>query len=127
MGGAKSHLETTPIPTRDARETEPELPLKCLSVSWGDTGQQGPAAGIGALAAADLGHTACGMSPLGGGHQELYHRATEQSNYTKEILTLLRKFWGPRQISQPGDPAKGVRILRQFDFGGQCDLITELP
>ena len=33
-------------------ETEPEL---CLSVSCGDTGQQRPAAGTGALGAVDLG------------------------------------------------------------------------
>ena len=38
------HAQTT--------ETEPEL---CLSVSCGGTGQQRPAAGVGALGAADLG------------------------------------------------------------------------
>ena len=37
---------------RDPTETEPEL---CLSVSCGGTGQQCPAAGAGALGAADLG------------------------------------------------------------------------
>ena len=37
---------------RDPRETEPEL---CLSVSCEGTGQQWPAAGAGALVAADLG------------------------------------------------------------------------
>ena len=31
-------------------------------------GQQWPAAGAGALGAADLGYIACGLSPLGGGH-----------------------------------------------------------
>ena len=49
-----------------------------------------------------------------------------QNNYTKEILALLRKFWDPQQISQPGDLAKGLRTPREFDFGGQWDLITEL-
>ena len=50
-----------------------------------------------------------------------------QNNYIKEILALLRKFWDPQQISQPGDLAKGLRTSREFDFGGQWDLITELP
>ena len=49
-----------------------------------------------------------------------------QNNYTKEILTLVRKFWYPQQISQPGDLTKGLRTARDFDFGGQWDLITEL-
>ena len=59
VGGAKSHLESNPIPTRelgglkktlcapeprDPTETEPEL---CLSVSCAGTGQQWPAAGEG--------------------------------------------------------------------------------
>ena len=30
------------------------------------------------------------------------------------------------QISQTGDLAKGLRTPREFDFGGQWDLITEL-
>ena len=50
-----------------------------------------------------------------------------QNNYTKEILALLRKFLDPQQISQSGDLAKGLRIPREFDFGGTWDLITELP
>ena len=29
--------------------------------------------------------------------------------------------------SQPGDLAKELRIPREFDFGGQWNLITELP
>ena len=29
-------------------------------------------------------------------------------------------------MSQPGDLAKGLRNPREFDFGGQWDLITEL-
>ena len=48
-------------------ETEPDQPLKCLNVPSGGKGQQWPAAGRGTLAAADLGHAACGMSPLRGG------------------------------------------------------------
>ena len=79
VGGEKSCLQSNPIPTRDTQraqtkpwahqdtETEPDQPLKCLNVSCRGKGQQWPAAGRGALAAADLGHAACGMSPLGGG------------------------------------------------------------
>ena len=33
--------------------------------------------------------------------------------------------WG--QISQPGDLEKGLRTLREFDFEGQWNLISELP
>ena len=65
--GAVSRLESNPIPTRDTQraqttlvstrtrdptETEKEL---SLSVSCGGLGQQQPAAGAGALGAADLG------------------------------------------------------------------------
>ena len=67
VGGAKSSLDSNPIPTRDAQraqtnrvctrtrgptETETEL---CLSISCGGIGQQWTAAGAGALSAADLG------------------------------------------------------------------------
>ena len=67
VGGVKSHLESNPIPSRNAQraqtnlcvpgprdptETEPEL---CLSVSCESTGQQWPATGAGALGAVDLG------------------------------------------------------------------------
>ena len=46
--------------------------------------------------------------------------------YTKEIISLSRKFYDPQQISQPGDLEKGLRAPREFDFGGQWALITEL-
>ena len=67
VGGVKSCLESSPIPTRDAQraltnlctpgprdpsETEPEL---CLSVSCKDMGRQWPATGAGALGAVNLG------------------------------------------------------------------------
>ena len=35
--------------------------------------------------------------------------------------------WDPQQIPQPRNPEKGPRTLREFDVGGQRDLITELP
>ena len=84
-------------------------------------GHQLPAMGTGPLAAADLGGVGC----------EPHHRTTEQTthklenSYTKEVFALLRKFWDPNQISQPGDLAKGLRTPREFE--GQWDLITELP
>ena len=49
-----------------------------------------------------------------------------QNNYTKESLTMLGKLQDPQQISEPGDLAKGLRTPREFDVGGQWDLITEL-
>ena len=52
---------------RDSIENVPGL-FECLSVSCGGTGQQWPVAGARALHAADLGHTACGISPPGEGH-----------------------------------------------------------
>ena len=54
----------TPGP-RDPTETEPCLPLS-VWVSPAEVRGTG-AAGTGALRAADLGHRACGISPLGGG------------------------------------------------------------
>ena len=50
-------------PTRDRARPA----FECLSVSCKGMGQQWPATGTGALAAADLGDVACGISPLGGG------------------------------------------------------------
>ena len=67
VGGAKSRLESNPIPARDAQraqtnlvctkiqrrhETEPEL---CLSVSCRGICQQWTTAGAGALDAIDVG------------------------------------------------------------------------
>ena len=37
------------------------------------------------------------------------------------------KVLGPKQNSQPRDLAKGMRTLKEFDFGGQSDLITGHP
>ena len=80
VGGVKLSLESNPKPTRDAWKgsnktlcapgprdsTDRTRPAcKCLSVSRG-MGQQWPATGAGSLGAADLGHTAYGLSPLGG-------------------------------------------------------------
>ena len=56
------------------------------------------------------GHTACGISPLGGGCHGPHHRAVEQmthklqNNYTKEILALVRKIsttWGSGRFPSP--------------------------
>ena len=67
VGGMKSHLESNSIPTRDTQRAQTNLVCtrtqrphrdwarKCLSVSCGGTDQQWPAAGTGALGAADLG------------------------------------------------------------------------
>ena len=80
--------------SRDPTETEPDLPL---SVSCRGTGEQWPASGTGALAAADLRHVVCGTSPLRGDRHWPHHTAAGktthklQNDYTKEILTLLRK------------------------------------
>ena len=41
--------------------------FQCLSVSSRNTGQEWPATGAEALGAADLSHTACGISPIRGG------------------------------------------------------------
>ena len=80
VGQAKLCLESKPIPTRDAQrtqtkpcvlqdpgtlqETEPHLPLsECFLQSHRPVGA---AMGMRALAATDLGGTACGINPLGG-------------------------------------------------------------
>ena len=56
-----------PLGPRDPTETQPDPIFECLSVSCRGTSQQWPITGAGALGAADLDHTACGISPLGGG------------------------------------------------------------
>ena len=59
-------------------------------------GQQWPATGTGALAVADLGGTARGLSPFGGvaisppQSRQVVDPQVE-GNYTKEVLTLLQK------------------------------------
>ena len=80
VGRKKSCLESNPIPVRDAQkaqakpcghqdlDTPQRLSQTCSSISCGGMGQQWPVAGAGALNAADLGNTPCGISPLGGGH-----------------------------------------------------------
>ena len=71
------HLESNPIPTRDTQRAQMKLhtrtqrphtdrarpAFECLSISCRGTGQQGPAAGTGALAAADLGHASMWHKP----------------------------------------------------------------
>ena len=87
VGGVKSCLESNLRPTRDAQRAQTKLcvhqgpgkgtvtptrdwarpAVECLSVFCRDMGQQWPAVGTGALAAADLGGAVCGISPFGGG------------------------------------------------------------
>ena len=108
---------------RRGRSSDPDKRLgqTCLSVSvsCGSQGQQQPAAGAGALTA-DLGGAASGRR-----QPQTTHKL--ENNYNKEVLTLLQKFQGPQQISQPGDLAKGLRIPREFEYESQWDLITEFP
>ena len=86
LRGLKKHLVCTRMQGTYKRLSQ--TCLRVLSVSCRGTGQQWPAAGTGALHAADLRGTAC----------EPHYRATKQtthkleSNYTKEFLALLRKF-----------------------------------
>ena len=88
VGGAQSCLKSNIIPARDAQRAQMKPrahqdqgrgavtstrdwarpACECLSVSSGGTGQQWPVLGTAALAAADLGGTVCGKSPLRGGH-----------------------------------------------------------
>ena len=49
----------------------------------------------------------------------------ENSN-TKNVLTLLWKFWAPYQDSQPGDLTKELGVSRESDPEGQWDLIKGL-
>ena len=39
-----------------------------------------------------------------------------ESNYTKEVLALLQKFWDPQRISKSGNLEKRLRIPRDFDL-----------
>ena len=56
-----------------------------------------------------------GFSPQNG--EQLYQRSS----------CTVAKVLGPKQISQPVEPAKGLRTPRKSDFEGQWDLITERP
>ena len=50
-----------------------------------------------------------------------------KNNSTKEVPPLLWRLWIPLQSSQPGDPSKGLGILRKTDLEGQQHLIIRLP
>ena len=66
---------------RDLTETEPDLPLSVFMSPGEAQAQQCPARGTGSLAAADLGHSACALSLLGGGHHQPHHRAAKQTTH----------------------------------------------
>ena len=78
----------------DPHETETDL-LVSVRVSCTGVSQQWCAAGTGALAAAVLGGSVCGLILLRGGRHEPHVRATRwvihklEINYTKEDLPLL--------------------------------------
>ena len=46
-----------------------------------------------------------------------------ENNNTKEVFPLLWRFWAPHQRSQAGDLEKRLGIPREYDFGGQWNLI----
>ena len=48
-----------------------------------------------------------------------------QNNYAKEISHCKESSRTHNRL--PRDLAKGLRTSREFDSGGQWDLITELP
>ena len=100
-----------------------------LSVSCRGIGQQWPASGAGALDFAVLGVAQALLEEVAITPNKAAKQMTHKlhNNYTKQILSLLRKLCDPQHISQPGDLAKGLRTPREFDLGGQWDLITELP
>ena len=50
-----------------------------------------------------------------------------ENRNTKDVLTLLWRFWTPCQFSQPEDPTKGLGIPRESGLEGQWDLIRGLP
>ena len=50
-----------------------------------------------------------------------------ENNNTKEVLSLLWRFWTPYQASQPGDLTKGLGIPRESDLEVQRDLIARVP
>ena len=86
------------------------------------------------MATASLGQAASGKSPLGGHPHKPQHRAIQHTAHKlqgKKKCELgyctVKKVLGPKEISQPVDPAKDMRNPREFDFGVQWNLITELP
>ena len=96
-------------PTRDWARPASE----CFSVSCRGRGQQWLAVGTGALAAADSGGASC----------EPHHRTTKQTTHNWRTI-IPKKFLhccesSGAHISQPRNPAKGVRTLRDFDLEGQ--------
>ena len=80
VGGAKSCLESNPIPVRDAERAQtkscahqdPETPQRlsqtCIWVSCRGMSQQWPVTRGRGSGCSYLGYTACGISPLGRGH-----------------------------------------------------------
>ena len=133
--GVKQCLELNPIPTTDAQraqtkacvhqdpetpqETKPDLPLSvCVSPmqAWVSSGLPW-GQGLRLQQALEAQH---GSNPLGGGRHQPHHRAANQTthkpenSYPKKVLSLLQKFQGPQQISQPVNLAKTLKIPREF-------------
>ena len=110
VGGAKSSLDSSPISTRNAwraqtepcADQDPETPQRlsqtCLWVFECLLRRYGSAVACHRGRGSGCSRLGCGISPLGGGCHSPHHRAAKQmthklqNNYTKEILTLLRKF-----------------------------------
>ena len=71
--------------------------------------------------------SSCGRSPLVPPYSNWADDSqTEEQLYQRSSHTVA-KVLGTTTTSQPEDLAKGLRIPREFDFGGQWDLITEFP
>ena len=139
VGGAKSRLESNPITTRDTQraqttpsvhqETLQRLRQTCLWVSPVEVRvSSGLPQGQGLWVQQSwLWHKpSWRSSPLIPPYSfQADDPQTAEQLYQMNSCTA-KKVLDPQQISQPGKLAKGLRTSREFDFGGQWDLITEL-
>ena len=115
---------------RDPRETESHLPL-IVCLLWRQESAVACHRGRDSGCSRSVSHSLCAKPSWRRLPLTPPQSCRADDPQTAEQLyqinsALLRKFQDPQQISQPGDSAKGLRTSREFDFGGQWDLIAEL-
>ena len=142
VGGAKSRLESNPIPARDAwraqrkpaqQESPQTLSQACLWVPEcllrrhrsAVAGRRGRGSACGRPGSHSVWHKPFKKrSPW----TPPYSRQADDRQTAEQLCQRNphtdKKVLGPTIDFQPGDQAKGLRTPKEYDFGGQWDLIT---
>ena len=130
----QSYIQISYIQIKQSEQEAAKLETNiqtCVWVSCGGMGQQWPATGAGALSAATWSHSlrqkhSWMRLPLTWPQSHQADNPQTEEQLCQRNSHTVKKVLGPTTGFQPGDLAKGLRTPKEFDFGGQWDLITEL-